>query len=91
MTLGCIGAFARSLIKPAGNVERTGWAILTGGALSNLYERCRKGYVVDYIGFQTSDEKLTKITYNLGDFFLAAGSILILLSEFLHNFRKGSE
>ena len=50
-----------------------------------------RGYVVDYIGFQTSDEKLTKITYNLGDFFLAAGSILILLSEFLHNFKKGSE
>ena len=72
-------------------LEKLALTFTLAGGISNLYDRMKRGYVVDYIGFQTSDEKLTKITYNLGDFFLAAGSILILLSEFLHNFRKGSE
>ncbi len=81
ITLGCIGAFARSLIKPAGNVERTGWAILTGGALSNLYERCRKGYVVDYIRFHSPWKWLNHLVFNLADFFIFIGSVLIVLGK----------
>ena len=81
MTLGCIGAFARSLIRPAGNVERAGWAILTGGALSNLYERCRKGYVVDYIRFHSPWKRLNRLVFNLADFFIFIGSALIVLGK----------
>ena len=87
----CCAGFYRLLRHPGKNLEKAAGAFVIGGGASNLADRLFRGYVVDYIGFQTSDEKLTKITYNLGDFFLAAGSILILLSEFLHNFRKGSE
>ena len=79
------------LRKKGSYLKKAGLSLGVAGAGSNTLDRWMRGYVVDYIGFQTSDEKLTKITYNLGDFFLAAGSILILLSEFLHNFRKGSE
>ena len=79
------------LRKKGSYLKKAGLSLGVAGAWSNTLDRWMRGYVVDYIGFQTSDEKLTKITYNLGDFFLAAGSILILLSEFLHNFRKGSE
>ncbi len=81
MTLGCIGAFIRSLIKPAGNVERAGWAILTGGALSNLYDRCRKGYVVDYIRFHSPWKRLNRLVFNLADFFIFIGSALIVLGK----------
>ena len=81
ITLGCIGAFIRSLIKPAGNVERAGWAILTGGALSNLYERCRKGYVVDYIRFHSPWKRLNRLVFNLADFFIFIGSALIVLGK----------
>ena len=77
--------------KKGSYLKKAGLSLGVAGAWSNTLDRWMRGYVVDYIGFQTSDEKLTKITYNLGDFFLAAGSILILLSEFLHNFKKGSE
>ncbi len=81
MTLGCIGAFIRSLIKSAGNVERAGLAILTGGALSNLYERCRKGYVVDYIRFHSPWKRLNRLVFNLADFFIFIGSALIVLGK----------
>ena len=81
MTLGCIGAFAGSLIKPAGNVERTGWAILTGGALSNLYERCRKGYVVDYIRFGFGPKWFRKIIFNVSDFFIFIGAVLAVIGS----------
>lgn len=81
MTLGCIGAFARSLIKPANHVEQAGWAILTGGALSNLYERCRNGYVVDYIRFHSPWKRLNRLVFNLADFFIFIGSALIVLGK----------
>ena len=81
MTLGCIGAFVRSLIKPTNHVERAGWAILTGGALSNLYERCRKGYVVDYIRFHSPWKRLNRLVFNLADFFIFIGSALIVLGK----------
>ena len=81
MTLGCIVAFVRSLIKPANDVERAGWALLTGGALSNLYERCRNGYVVDYIRFHSPWKQLNRLVFNLADFFIFIGSALIVLGK----------
>lgn len=81
MTAGCAGAFFRSLCRPSGSMERTGWALLLGGALSNLYERCRKGYVVDYIRFHTPWKKLNTLVFNLADFFILAGVALINLGK----------
>lgn len=54
--------------------SKTGYALLTGGAASNLYDRCRKGYVTDYFSFQ----KIPRIVFNLGDLAIFAGTLLIL-------------
>lgn len=56
-------------------------AILTGGALSNLYERCRNGYVVDYIRFHSPWKRLNRLVFNLADFFIFIGSALIVLGK----------
>ena len=49
VTGGCAAYFLRLLWKEGRTLEKTGFAFLVGGALSNLYERCKNGYVVDYI------------------------------------------
>ena len=81
VTIACIACFIRSLVKPAGYVKRTGWALLTGGALSNLYDRCRKGYVVDYIRFHTPWKRLNNLVFNLADFFIMIGAVLVSLGK----------
>ncbi len=81
MTLGCIGLFLKTLWKEGHGLQKFGYALLTGGALSNLYDRCRKGYVVDYVRFQTPWKWLNRLVFNLSDFFILAGAILICLGH----------
>lgn len=81
VTVACIVCFIRSLVKPAGYMKKTGWALLTGGALSNLYDRCRKGYVVDYIRFHTPWKRLNDLVFNLADFFIMIGAVLVSLGK----------
>ncbi|MEF9945438.1 MAG: signal peptidase II [Lachnospiraceae bacterium] len=66
-------------------IKKTGISFMVGGAFSNLYDRLVRGYVVDYVGFQTKWKKLTDVTFNLGDFFIFAGGILVVITAL---FRK---
>lgn len=61
--------------------ERLGFALITAGGLSNLYDRIRRGYVVDY--FSIRCRYLEKIVLNLGDLFIFAGSALLALSDLM--------
>lgn len=70
------------LRKPRRFVKKTGMMLFTGGAFSNIFDRFLRGRVIDYIGFQTRWPKLTEITYNLGDFAIFAGTVLVSLSRF---------
>lgn len=81
MTLGCVGLFLKTLWKQGHAITKLGYALLTGGALSNLYDRCRKGYVVDYVSFQTPWKRLNRLVFNLSDFFILAGAIFICLGH----------
>ena len=54
---------------------------MTAGAWSNTFDRWFRGYVVDYVGFETKCKKLSSITYNLADFFIAAGGIMVVISS----------
>lgn len=57
-------------------IEKVGMMFLTGGALSNLFDRIVRGKVVDYIGFKTRWKAFTRITFNIGDFFIMGGAFL---------------
>lgn len=50
-----------------------GYGLLVGGAASNLWDRYRKGYVVDYFSFK----KLSKVVFNLGDMAIFLGALLV--------------
>lgn len=71
------------LAKPRRFVKKTGMMLFTGGAFSNIFDRFLRGKVIDYIGFQTRWPKLTEITYNLADFAIFAGMILVTASRFV--------
>ena len=72
--------------------KKQGFALMSAGAWSNTFDRFARGHVVDYVGFEVKDPETAKITYNLGDFFIAAGAVLLLLcSLFSPSKRKKKE
>ena len=63
--------------------EKLAAALVLAGGISNTYERFKKGYVVDYFSFKTKWEKFDRITFNLGDMFIFAGSIILIWKEIM--------
>ena len=70
-----------TLMRKKHYVKKAGLSLMTAGAWSNTFDRWLRGYVIDYIGFQTKWEKVTEITCNLADLFIGAGSVLVILSS----------
>lgn len=52
---------------------------ILGGAVSNLYDRMIRHYVVDYFSIQCG--KLKKVVFNLGDIFVFLGSGILFGAE----------
>ena len=59
-------------------LQKAGLTFILGGALSNVYDRLKRGYVVDYIAFNVKNKKAKAVTYNLGDFAIFGGTFLLL-------------
>lgn len=77
-----------TLVRKGHYLKKSGLSLMAAGAWSNTFDRWIRGYVIDYIGFKTKWEKITRITYNLGDFFIAAGAVFMILSSFGSKKRK---
>ena len=88
MTLGLILYQIFVMSRKGKYLKKTGLALMSAGAISNTVDRCTKDHVVDYIGFETKNKKTTEITYNLGDFFIAAGAVFLMISSVIHDLRK---
>ncbi|GMQ57841.1 signal peptidase II [Vallitalea sediminicola] len=59
------------------NILNIGLAFLTGGALSNVFDRIRLKKVVDYFAFKCKPD----LIFNLADMFVFLGCILLIISE----------
>lgn len=75
------------LQQPGRTVQKLGVSLLIGGSLSNLYDRWARGYVVDYFSIRLG--WLKKVVLNLGDVFVFAGAVLLLLREFARDLGTG--
>lgn len=64
--------------------EKISLSLLLGGAISNLYDRFVRKYVVDYFGFRMKRKYFRDITYNFGDLGIFAGAVGLLLSTWFH-------
>lgn len=58
---------------------KLGLSLLLGGAWSNVYDRLRRGYVTDYVSFDIGVPDLKDMVFNLGDFGIMVGALLIVL------------
>ena len=56
------------------------------GGVSNLYDRMRRGHVVDYLCLRW--KALKKVVFNLGDLFILAGSVLLILVSVLRTLKE---
>lgn len=67
-----------------GNVLlKVGLSLLLGGAFSNTYDRLKRKYVVDYLSFEVKWKRFARIVFNISDFCIMGGALLICLSEIL--------
>ncbi len=60
-----------------------GLSMALGGAAGNTYERMRYGKVTDFIRFNTGSEQFQRINFNIGDFAVFAGIVLMCIGEIL--------
>lgn len=58
---------------------RLGAGLALGGGLSNLLERVLHGQVFDYVQFPRLPGKVGRLVFNLADFALAVGGVLMVL------------
>lgn len=57
--------------------EKLALTLALAGGASNLYDRMKRGYVVDYFSIQW--KALKKVVFNLGDLFILAGSAILVI------------
>lgn len=85
MASALAGALAALLGRKDAFWERLGLAVVLGGAVSNIYDRLKRGYVVDYFSIQWKG--LKKVVFNLGDIFIFAGGLMVLAAQVVKSLR----
>jgi len=77
-----------TLLRRGRPLEKVGLTLVNAGAWSNTFDRWLRGYVVDYVGFNTKWDKLNRLTFNIGDFLIIKGVILMMVSSMLPHGHK---
>ncbi len=87
ITASAVGGILFWLLQKKGNlVEKLGFSLVLAGALSNIYDRTIRHYVVDYVSFNFG--KLKKVIFNLGDLFIILGGMILLIREFWNDRKR---
>ena len=73
--------FLFTLFHKGNRVLKLGLSLLLGGAFSNTYDRLTREYVVDYFSFCSPWEELNRIVFNISDFCIIIGTLIITLSN----------
>lgn len=82
------GALAWILPRKGHVAEKFSLALILGGALSNLYDRITRNYVIDYFCIQW--KQLKKVVFNLGDIFVFVGAFLVVVLELIHSCKEAA-
>lgn len=75
------GIFAVTLGMKGKRLLKTGLALILGGAYSNTYDRLTRKYVVDYVSFPVKNKRFRKIAFNVSDFCIMIGALLLVIGE----------
>ena len=71
--------FFFTLFHKGNHILKFGLTLLLGGAFSNTYDRLSRNYVVDYFSFCSPFPKLNRIVFNLSDFCILIGTLIVVL------------
>lgn len=77
------GVFVATLGYKGAKTLKAGLGLLLGGAYSNTYDRLRRKYVVDYVSFNVKNRRLKNIIFNISDFGIIIGAVLLVVGEVL--------
>lgn len=78
----CVLILAYAVRLPAGNrITRIGLGLIIGGALGNVIDRLRQGYVTDMIHFQIPQIGFNWPVSNFADVFIFTGVVLIFVGS----------
>lgn len=72
------------LLKSRKKLNIFGYILIISGALSNIIDRIRTGYVIDFVYFHIG-HILHFAIFNLADSFISVGAMCILYSSFIKN------
>jgi len=78
LTVSLAAAWLYLLGRRGFGLLKTGLSLLLGGACSNVLDRLKRRYVVDYFSFQVKWKRLQKIVFNLGDICIFLGTFFVL-------------
>lgn len=68
--------------KKTRKIRKFGIGLIIGGAASNVADRYVRGKVVDYVQFDFGkSDRISRMTYNLADFCIIAGTIMYGLGK----------
>ena len=70
-----VGVLSVLLPKKGNKIKKLSLCLIIAGALSNIFDRFTRGYVVDYIRIKVKG--LDKVIFNLGDIFILVGSLMM--------------
>lgn len=83
---GVAGVFLWLYPRKGHVLEKTGASLVLAGGLSNLWDRWKRGYVVDYFSFRV--KKLEKIIFNIGDMAVFLGAAVMLIAQVIDMVRE---
>lgn len=81
LTLGVTVLFLSTFTCRGSGMLKIGLAFLLGGAYSNTYDRLMRKYVVDYVSFPVKNKKIRNIVFNISDFCIAVGALLMTIGS----------
>ena len=61
------------------SILKAGLTLILGGGFCNTYDRIKRGYVVDYLQFGVKWKPLRQVVFNLSDFFIIIGAIIMMI------------
>lgn len=80
--ISALGGVLCYLVPKKGHTaEKIGIAVILGGALSNLYDRYVRRYVVDFFSIRLG--ALKKVVFNLGDICVFLGAAILMILQVL--------
>lgn len=80
-TVFMTGVYVATLGTKGKTLLKTGLALILGGAYSNTYDRLKRKYVVDYVSFPVKNKKIRNVVFNISDFGIIIGSMILVLSS----------